>query len=78
MTGDRDTRVRAMWWSTIRSLSGDEAKAALLQALVDINEHWRMEHPEDGLPEDLGILPDEYLTKLVTRVRREPPGEVGQ
>jgi hypothetical protein len=77
MTGDRDTRVRALWWSTIRTLTGDEAKAALLQALVDLGEHWRKEHPEDGLPEDLGIPPDEYLTKLVARVRRDPPSEVG-
>lgn len=75
MTGDRDMRVRALWWNTIQRLTGDEAKAALLQALVDIAEHWRKEHPEDGLPEDLGIPPDEYLTKLVTRVRQEPPDE---
>ena len=75
MTGDRDDRVRALWWDTIQSLTGDEAKAALLQALVDIGEHWRKEHPEDGLPEDLGIPPDEYLIKLVARVRREPPDE---
>ena len=72
---DRDTRVRALWWSTIRTLTGDEAKAALLQALVDVGEHWRKEHPEDGLPEDLGIPPDEYLTMLVARVRVDPPSE---
>jgi hypothetical protein len=75
MTGDREARVRALWWSTIQALTGDEAKAALLQALIDIGEHWRKEHPEDGLPEDLGIPPDEYLTKLVARVRQEPPDE---
>jgi len=77
MTDDRDRSVRALWWSTIQSLSGEEARAALLQALIDIGEHWRKEHPEDGLPEDLGIAPDEYLTQLVTRVRREPPSETG-
>ena len=75
MSVDRDTRVRALWWSTIRTLTGDEARAALLQALIDVGEHWHKEHPEDGLPEDLGIPPDEYLTKLVTRVRVDPPGE---
>jgi len=78
MTTNRDTRVRALWWSTIQSLGGDEARAVLLQALVDIAEHWRKEHPEDGLPEDLGIPPDEYLTHLVARVRREPPDETRQ
>jgi hypothetical protein len=31
------------------------------------------EHPEDGLPEDLGIAPEEYLTTLIERVRRTPP-----
>ena len=76
MSVDREIRVRALWWATIRTLTGDEAKAALLQALLDVGEHWRKEHPEDGLPEDLGIAPDEYLTKLVARVRLEPPGEV--
>lgn len=75
MTGDRDMRVRALWWNTIQRLTGDEAKAALLQALVDIAEHWRNEHREDGQPEDLGIPPDEYLTRLVMRVRQEPPDE---
>jgi hypothetical protein len=67
--------VRATWWQIIDSLSPAEAKAALLQALADIDEHWDKEHPEDGLPEDLGIRPDEYLTTLVERIRSSPPPE---
>jgi hypothetical protein len=67
--------VRALWWSTIEPLHESEAKAALLQALVDLDEHWDKEHPEDGLPEDLGIPPDEYLTNLIARIRENPPSE---
>ena len=52
-----------------------EAKAGLLQVLIDLDEHWDKEHPEDGLPEDLGIPPDEYLTTLIERVRATPPSE---
>jgi hypothetical protein len=77
VTEDRDARVRALWWTTIRGISERDAKTALLQALADINEHWQKEHPEDGLPEDLGIPPDEYLTNLLDRVRRLPPAEAG-
>jgi hypothetical protein len=67
--------VRASWWRAIGDLSSTEAKAALLQVLVDIDEHWDKEHPEDGVPEDLGIAPDEYLIELVKRIRLEPPPE---
>jgi hypothetical protein len=77
-TGSRAAQVRASWWRTIRTLSPVEAKGALLQALVDIDEHWDKEHPEDGLPEDLGISPDEYLIKLVERIRHAPPPEVNE
>jgi hypothetical protein len=64
-----------MWWAGIRALSEPEAKAALMQVLVDIDEHWAKEHPEDGSPEDLGIPPDEYLRQVITRTRAEPPIE---
>jgi len=56
-------------------LTSAEAKATLLQALADIDEHWEKEHPEDGVPEDLGIPPDEYLRTLVGRIRATPPPE---
>ena len=69
----RAARVRASWWRIIDDLDPADAKAALLQALADIDEHWDKEHPEDGLPEDLGISPDDYLTKLIERVGRVPP-----
>jgi len=69
----RAERVEALWWSTINPLVESEAKAALLQVLIDLDDHWDKEHPEDGLPEDLGIPPDEYLTELVQRIRQPPP-----
>lgn len=72
---ERATRVRRLWWETIRDLPLAEARAALLQMLADIDEHWDKEHEEDGLPEDLGIPPDEYLTKLIERIRTSPPPE---
>jgi hypothetical protein len=52
-----------------------DARAVLLQMLADIDEHWDKEHEEDGLPEDLGIPPDDYLVKLIERVRASPPAE---
>jgi len=64
-----------LWWQTIRTLSEDEAKAALLQSQIDMWDHWEKEHPEDGLPEDLGIPPDEYVSTLVKRIRDQPPRE---
>lgn len=73
---DRATRVRRLWWETIRDLPPAEARAALLQMLADIDEHWDKEHEEDGLPEDLGIPPDEYLAKLIERIRTSPPPEI--
>lgn len=73
MSESREARVRALRWQTIRSLSADEARAALLQVMADLDEHWQKEHPDDGLPEDLGIPPDEYLTSLVARIREAPP-----
>jgi hypothetical protein len=72
----RQAAVRGMWWARIRALSETEAKAALLQVLADIDEHWAKEHPEDGSPEDLGIPPDEYLRQVITRTRAKPPTEV--
>lgn len=75
MTNERDTHVRALRWSMISGLTEAETKAALLQTLADLDEHWAKEHPEDGLPEDLGIPPDEYLRVLVSRIRQAPPGE---
>ena len=51
-------------------------RAALLQILADIDEHWDKEHEEDGLPEDLGIPADEYLIDLIKRIRTSPPPEV--
>lgn len=74
----REQRVRSMWWAAIRELSEPEAKAALLQMLADLAEHWSKEHAEDGLPEDLGIPPDEYITTLIERVRTHPPAEAGR
>ena len=73
MSEGREAHLRALRWQTIRSLSADEARAALLQAMADIDEHWAKEHSGDGLPEDLGIPPDEYLTSLVARTRAAPP-----
>jgi hypothetical protein len=70
--------VRASWWRAIRDLGSAEAKAALLQVLIDIDDHWDKEHPEDGLPEDLGIAPDGYLIELMKRIRSEPPSETRQ
>ena len=69
---ERARQVRAAWSRIVDGLDPVETKAALVQALADIDEHWDKEHPEDGLPEDLGIAPEEYLTKLVERVRRAP------
>lgn len=69
---ERARRVRASWSRIIDQLEAREARAALLQVLVDLDEHWDKEHPEDGLPEDLGIEPEEYLTKLIERVRGAP------
>ena len=43
--------------------------------LADTDEHWDREHEEDGLPEDQGISPDEYLAKLIERIRTSPPPE---
>jgi hypothetical protein len=71
----RADRVRGRWWSQIETLQEPEAKAALLQLLIDLDEHWEKEHPEDGLPEDLGIPPDEYLATLIERIREAPPSE---
>lgn len=72
---ERAARVRQLWWETIRDLPPADARAALLQALADIDEHWDKEHAEDGLPEDLGIPPDDYLVKLIQRIRTSPPPE---
>jgi len=72
---ERATRVRRLWWATIRDLPPTEARAALFQLLADIEEHWDTEHEEDGLPEDLGIPPDDYLAKLIERIRSSPPPE---
>ena len=72
---ERARRVRESWSRIIDGLEPVETKAALIQALADIDEHWDKEHPEDGLPEDLGITPDDYLTSLIERVRRVPPPE---
>jgi hypothetical protein len=71
----RAVHVRRLWWQRIRDLPPAEARAALLQMLADLDEHWDKEHEEDGLPEDLGIPPDEYLAKLVERIRTSPPPE---
>jgi len=73
--GARARTVRASWWEIIDSLTSAEAKAALLQVLADIDEHWDKEHPEDGRPEDLGIPPDDYLRTIVSRIRAAPPPE---
>ncbi|HYN69145.1 MAG TPA: hypothetical protein VEX41_02925, partial [Candidatus Eisenbacteria bacterium] len=70
---ERATRVRASWWQIIRELDAAEARAAVLQVLADIDEHWDKEHEEDGRPEDLGIPPEEYLTGLIRRIRENPP-----
>ena len=43
--------------------------------LADLDEHWDKEHEEDGVPEDLGIAPDEYLVELIRRIRTSPPPE---
>jgi hypothetical protein len=75
MSADRSKTVRALWWSTISGLTEAETKGALLQTLADLAEHWEKEHPEDGLPEDLGIPPDEYLRTLIGRDRQAPPPE---
>ena len=72
---ERASRVRRLWWQTIRDLSPAEARAALLQMLADLDEHWDKEHEQDGLPEELGIPPDEYLAKLIERIRMSPPPE---
>jgi hypothetical protein len=72
---DRAAGVRRLWWETIRGLPLADARAALLQALADIDEHWDKEHGEDGVPEDMGIPPDEYLVKLIERIRTSPPPE---
>jgi len=72
---ERATHVRRLWWKRIGDLRPAEARAALLQMLADIDEHWDKEHEEDGLPEDLGIPPDEYLAKLIQRIRASPPPE---
>jgi hypothetical protein len=72
---ERAARVRRLWWETIRDLPPAETRAALLQMLADMDEHWDKEHEEDGLPEDLGIPPDEYLAKLIERIRTSPPPE---
>jgi hypothetical protein len=74
-TSERADRVRRRWWELISQLRPAEARASLLQALIDVDEHWAKEHEEDGLPEDLGIPPDEYLTKLIARIRAAPPPE---
>ena len=71
----RAASVRRRWWEVIRELPPADARAALLQVLADIDEHWDNEHEEDGLPEDLGIPPDDYLVKLVERIRASPPPE---
>ena len=73
---ERATRVRRLWWEVIRELPPADARAALLQMLVDLDDHWDKEHEEDGLPEELGIPPDEYLVKLLERIRTSPPPEV--
>ena len=73
---ERATRVRRLWWEVIRELPPPDARAALLQMLVDLDDHWDKEHEEDGLPEELGIPPDEYLVKLLERIRTSPPPEV--
>ena len=72
---ERAARVRRLWWERIRDLGPAEARAALLQMLADLDEHWDKEHEEDGLPEDSGIPPDEYLAKLIERIRTSPPPE---
>lgn len=72
---ERATRVRRLWWEAIRDLPPAEARAALLQMLADIDEHWDKEHEEDGLPEDLAIPPDEYPSNLIKRIRTSPPPE---
>jgi len=74
-SNERATRVRRLWWDRIRDLPPAEARAALLQVLADLDEHWDKEHEEDGLPEELGIPPDEYLAKLIERIRASPPPE---
>jgi hypothetical protein len=72
---ERATRVRRVWWEIIRELPSDDVRAALLQALADIDEHWDKEHEEDGIPEDLDIPVDEYLMHLVQRSRQLRPAE---
>ena len=74
-TSERADRVRGRWWELISELSPADARAALLQVLIDLDDHWAKEHEEDGLPEDLGIPPDEYLTGLIERIRAAPPAE---
>lgn len=75
LEANRVQRVRARWWEIIGVLEPDEARAALLQVLADIDEHWAKEHEDDGLPEDLGIPPEEYLTEVLRRIRNTPPAE---
>ncbi len=72
---ERAGRVRRLWWETIRDLPPEDVRAALLQVLADMEEHWDKEHEEDGLPEDLGIPTDEYLVDLIQRIRTSPPPE---
>ena len=75
-SSQRAARVRRLWWQTIQDLPQADVRAALLQILADIDEHWDKEHEEDGLPEDLGIPADEYLVDLIKRIRTSPPPEI--
>ena len=73
MNDARKSAIRELWWQTIRTLSPEEARIALLQALADVEEHCEKEHSDEPSLDDLGIEPDEYLTKLVERIRASPP-----
>ena len=64
---DRHDELRRVFQPLIAQLSERHARRALLQALIDLEDHWDAEHGDEPPPAELGIPADEYLRKLIER-----------
>ena len=65
------TKLREQWTATIRELTEAEAKAALLQAMIDFDEQRRIDHAGGGIGQSEAGAKDECLASVVGRGRQQ-------
>jgi len=67
---DPVTELRVQWEASIGGLTDPEAKAALLQAMIDIDEHRQLDHSGDGAEMSGAIADHAYLANVVGRIEQ--------